>query len=55
MKPYDIVVHLWHIQLSEAGQKKGILMVDIGEKEAEVEVTNLPLTPMRSKNNRGKI
>jgi hypothetical protein len=23
-------------------------MVDIGEKEAEVEVTNLPLTPMRN-------
>lgn len=34
--------------VSEAGQKKGILMVDIGEKEAEVEVTNLPLTPMRN-------
>lgn len=34
--------------VSEAGQEKGILMVDIGEKGTGVKVTNLPLKPMRN-------
>lgn len=33
---------------SEAGQEKGILMVDIEEKGKEVRVTNLPLEPLRN-------
>lgn len=33
--------------VSEAGQQKGILMVDISEKEKEPEITVLPLNPLR--------
>lgn len=33
--------------VSEAGQQKGILMVDIFEKEKEPEITVLPLNPLR--------
>lgn len=33
--------------VSEAGQQKGILMVDISEKEKEPEITVLPLKPLR--------
>ena len=33
--------------VSEAGQQKGILMVDISEKEKESEITVLPLNPLR--------
>lgn len=33
--------------VSEAGQQKGILMLDISEKEKEPEITVLPLNPLR--------
>ena len=33
--------------VSEVGQQKGILMVDISEKEKEPEITVLPLNPLR--------
>ena len=33
--------------VSEAEQQKGILMVDISEKESQPEVTVLPLKPLR--------
>lgn len=33
--------------LSEEGQKKGILMVTLGEKEKEAEIQMLPLNPLR--------
>ena len=34
--------------VSEAGQEKGILMIDIEEKDKGVEITNLPLKPLRN-------